>query len=232
MLVYILILLGAWEGLTEKTDTCDVPSYVLCTPSVDERNRFPSNEDELNKFCPQFIQYQYCLRTYAEQCGEDSVNIHKFSFEFQQKIIDLSKELCEKDSALHSTVVEHIGCLYNVTEYYSGDCYNNTRNKLGKIIEYIEKLEEGNLAANGYEHELWQSVDCLFEAHLMACFLGETHEKCGLATKELILQLLDRIEYFQQYCPSTQHEDIQKLMKVMELDVEEEKSLKEFIYME
>ncbi|GFW20902.1 hypothetical protein TNCV_1714091 [Trichonephila clavipes] len=93
----------ATSGLAEPTFTCDDSSFSVCAPPLDENERqFPSTKEEILKICPYFMEFQRCLRTYAEKCGEHSVNIINFSFEMQQRMVEVAQDICDEDSPLHS----------------------------------------------------------------------------------------------------------------------------------
>ncbi|GFY51061.1 uncharacterized protein TNIN_61 [Trichonephila inaurata madagascariensis] len=226
MFLYLFILLGAWEGLAEPTFTCDDSSFSVCAPPLDENERqFPSTKEEILKICPYFMEFQRCIRTYAEKCGEQSVNIINFSFEMQQRIVEVAEDICNEDSPLHSNVVEHIGCLRNVTEY--SDCSEYARKKLQTVIDIITKTEENGSGSS--TDTVWQSINCIFEIQTTVCFTAKTQEVCGLGAKDLIEQLLERTEYFEQYCRGTQPDEIDEIIEILKLDEEEQSALKEFI---
>ncbi|GFQ98495.1 hypothetical protein TNCT_95701, partial [Trichonephila clavata] len=64
------------------------------------------------------------------------------------------------------------------------------------------------------------------------CYSAQTLENCGSAAQNLVRQLLDHIDYIEQFCPLSQHDDIKQLMAIMELSVEEERDLKKLFSME
>ncbi|GFT92639.1 hypothetical protein NPIL_170761, partial [Nephila pilipes] len=98
MFIYLLIILGIREGTAEANKMCDVSAHRTCFPS--DYFDFPTNEEELNKACPIFLETMECLKTYAQTCGEEKVDF-SFSLETHQILIDLGKEICQKDSELH-----------------------------------------------------------------------------------------------------------------------------------
>ncbi|GFQ68621.1 hypothetical protein TNCT_151 [Trichonephila clavata] len=173
------------------------------------------------------MAYQRCLRTYAEKCGEDSVNIAFYSFEKQRKIVEVAEEICDADSPLHSNVVDHIGCLFNVTEY--GDCSEYARKKLQTVIDILQKAEEDDTESSTDNHRAWQSVNCVFDVQKTACFIAKTQEMCGQGAKDLIIQLMERTNHLGNSCEGMQPDEIEEIVEIMELNEEEQSALKEFI---
>ncbi|GFS70854.1 uncharacterized protein NPIL_100321 [Nephila pilipes] len=230
MLVFILILLGATEGLSETNDLCENPAYHVCFLTLPIR--FPKSEEEINMICPPFLENQQCILSYARKCGEESIRMYDFTIERLQKMADIVKEICQMDSVLHSNVSDHIGCLHDVTEYDSSICYQTFRSRRENLTEYIHEKEgfsEYDERRYRYQHRLWRSYDCLYQSLFFTCYSAQTLEKCGAGAQELVLQLLYGVEYFEQFCPTSQREDVNELLKVMELDAEDERSLKELL---
>ncbi|GFY67559.1 uncharacterized protein TNIN_267461 [Trichonephila inaurata madagascariensis] len=167
---------------------------------------FPRSEEELNRMCPPFVEHQECT------------------------VIDVVKEICRTDSTLHINVTEHIGCLYNVTKYYSSNCSQTIKNNQERIIKYIEEISGEEPYT--YQHRLWKSYDCLDQSLFFVCYSAQILEDCGHAAERLVRQLLNSIDYIEQFCPVSQHDDIKQLMAIMELSAEEVRALKKLFSME
>ncbi|GFS70856.1 uncharacterized protein NPIL_100331 [Nephila pilipes] len=230
MLVFILILLGATEGLSETNDLCERSDFDVCFLRL--RFRFPKSEEEINMICPPFLEHLECILNYGRKCGEEHIIKYGFTIERQQMAIDIVKEICKMDSVLHSNVSDHIGCLHDVTEYHSNDCYQTFRSRRENLTEYIhekEGFDKYDERRYSHQHRLWRSYDCLYQALFFTCYSAQTLEKCGAGAQELALQLLYGVEYFEQFCPISEREDVNELLKVMELDAEDERSLKELL---
>ncbi|GFW20914.1 hypothetical protein TNCV_1714211 [Trichonephila clavipes] len=122
-------------------------------------------------------------------------------------------------------VVEHIGCLRNVTE--SSDCTEYTRKKLQTVIDILRKTEDDGSGSSA--DTIWQTFNCLFEIQTTVCFVAKTQEMCGMGAKDLIDQLLERTEYLEPFCEGTQPDEIEAIIEILKLDEEEQNALKEFI---
>ncbi|GFT88574.1 hypothetical protein NPIL_119361 [Nephila pilipes] len=228
MLVFILILLGAKEGLSETNDLCGRSNIEECLPK--HNISFPSSEEEINMLCPRVLKHQECLLNYTRNCGEVHIFKIDFTVERQQMAFDIMKEICKMDSVLHSNVSDHIGCLYNVTEYHSSNCSQTFRSRKDNLIQYIFEREGNYDELDEFgQHRLWESFGCLEKTLFLTCYSAQTLEKCGAGAQELVLHLLYGIEFFEQFCPISKREDVNELLNIMKLDADDVRSLEELL---
>ncbi|GFT92640.1 uncharacterized protein NPIL_170771 [Nephila pilipes] len=229
MFIYLLIILVFWEGTAEANKMCDVSSHRTCFPS--DYFGVPTNEEELNKACPIFLETMECLKTYAQTCGEDEID-YTFSLETHQKLIDFAKEICRKDSEIHLKVVENIGCINSAIKDKENKCKDSTSSKMDKLENYINELEKNQVEASGYRLDEWRSYSCLHHSLGVACNIAKIQERCGSEAKHLTMQLIDKSGFVEDFCQPPLREDSRELIQILELEMEEENGLKEVLYNE
>ncbi|GBN88649.1 hypothetical protein AVEN_184515-1 [Araneus ventricosus] len=228
MLVCILLILGTWNGVMGTDDICNIPSYRACAIPEETRN-FPKTEEDINRQCPYVAQHLECLKDYADKCGYENVH-QEFSEEKHQTLKNLVEDICQKDSQLHLRIVQNIGCISELMDNFQNECREYLRNKTAMLRQYTRNKEvEENYDESTYNVELWRPFLCVTESLGVACFASEASKRCGSDTRGLVLELVARSGSIKEACPPVVGDRINELIRLLELEIEEERLLNEII---
>ncbi|GIY33408.1 hypothetical protein CEXT_524171 [Caerostris extrusa] len=63
----------------------------------------------------------------------------------------------------------------------------------------------------------------------IACYVSSVSENCGKEAEDATMEILMRAEYLDDACPQTSRESAIEVMKMLELELEEETDVKNII---
>ncbi|CAL1297026.1 unnamed protein product [Larinioides sclopetarius] len=200
---------------------CDIPAYRVCeTPGI---TAFPKTEEDINRICPIILEKLDCEKNYAEKCV--------YADDFPEAIFSerkrVAEDVCQKDSPLHLSVVQNIGCFNEVFEKDSEFCSRYIRSKARVMTNYIRNNEaERGFDKDTHDEELWMSFRCLMYSFDMTCSVSKISERCGPDAKSIEIEVLTRANIAHRPCSAASEEKIAELSALFDLELEEEASLK------
>ncbi|CAL1297024.1 unnamed protein product [Larinioides sclopetarius] len=210
--------------------TCDIPSDEACNiPREVQGIEIPQTAEDVNRLCLETSQCLNCLKDYADKCGYK--NVHQlFTEDFYQSLKDLVKNVCQNESRLHSTLVENISCISESQEQFEDDCGEDLSDKLETLKEYIrkERIEETHDDPN-FTMELWMRMNCVTQSLAVSCFSSLVSRKCGMNARDAVVEVVARSKGLKQTCPPVIGEEINELLRVLNLGTEEQRLLAEIM---
>ncbi|CAL1297018.1 unnamed protein product [Larinioides sclopetarius] len=225
MLLYAFLVLGVWNGVLGSDDLCDEPEYRVC--EMPDGIQFPETEEDINRLCPIFIQNIDCLKDYFDKCGyERGLTEDKL-----QKLKEVTEDGCREDSPLHLGLVRNIGCFSEVIENDEESCKRYISSKASKMRNYLYDIEteNGYSEEERYDPELWMPFQCILDSFEIACFISKVSERCGSDARDIASEVLTRALIVHNSCAASNEERISELLTLLELELEEEATLRRII---
>ncbi|GIY33403.1 uncharacterized protein CEXT_524131 [Caerostris extrusa] len=208
----VVVFLGA----TATVDKCEEGGGgQMCSKLIEVGYlRFPQSEADIDRMCPLVLKFADCLKDYEDECGAEKER------ENVEKLIDLTNDICREDSQLRISLVANIACIEN--QINRSNCNRKTRDDLEELKDYIEEIEtEQNMFS-----DMWLDYQCLFVAMEIACYASDISQNCGKEAEDVSMEILIRGEHLDDYCPETSRESALEVMKMLDLELEEETDLK------
>ncbi|GIY33404.1 hypothetical protein CEXT_524141 [Caerostris extrusa] len=216
------VLLGAIATI----DKCEEGRGGLMCSKLTEVGylQFPQSEADIDRICPLVLKFADCLKDYEDECGAEKVDLINYSREKVEKLIDLTNDICRKDSPLRISLLPNLACIEN--QVNRSNCNRKTRDDLEELKDYIEEIEtEQNMFS-----DMWLDYQCLYGAMEIACYASDISENCGKEAEDVSMEILIRTEYLDDYCEETTRESALEVMKMLDLELEVETDLKNIFF--
>ncbi|GBM83132.1 hypothetical protein AVEN_40098-1 [Araneus ventricosus] len=217
MLLCVCLVLGVWQGVRGRDSICDAPVYRICREPNDWQ--FPKTEADVDQLCPQVFRHLDCLDDYSAKCG----SANDLTEERLQKLRSVGVAICQKDSQIHLNVVVNIAFLNKLVRNDMDACHKYARNKSVTIANYLRKIE----TEEGHDDGTYDSpYHCLMKSLQIVCFASKSSERYGSDAGVIALEVLGRTGDRPRYCSSSSEDRLEELLALLELEREEEDSLK------
>ncbi|GIX97322.1 uncharacterized protein CDAR_427301 [Caerostris darwini] len=223
MFISAVLILGVWQGALATDNVCEDVMETCSNFFGISLDDLPETESDIESLCPNALQHLDCIKDFEDQCGIENVRIYGYSREKIDRLIDLTNDICQKDSQLHIDLVENLDCL-KIQVDKIGSIRNKIMDRVEKTENYIQEMEKEDS-----EIDVWFNYQCLFSAMEYVHFDYEILDNCGKRADDASKQIIMRAELFDEICPKEFREGSAELLKTLELEMEEERDVRNML---
>ncbi|GBN74129.1 hypothetical protein AVEN_68999-1 [Araneus ventricosus] len=159
---------------------------------------------------------------YRQNMSQDTLeweaNMMRRILRDDQRLIDVSTEICQEDSVLHASVVQDITCYRNILDINDKYqiCRNYTTHALNYLQSRIDKMGEGR------RDKFDEHYYCLMLLFDMNCFVNEFNKSCSSLAKDTVLEIIEKGFVLNDHCPVSIHLDILEMLEDFNLGTKED----------
>ncbi|GIX97294.1 uncharacterized protein CDAR_427141 [Caerostris darwini] len=226
MFILSLFIVALLKGAFSANETCIKELRRECKNHLMVPNEFPGTEDELKKACSDLEDIKKCLMERLNGCGSDDYNDLEIASSDMPRLISTLTEICQEDTELHSTYVEHMSC---IKEFVSMDkekqvCRDYTNNAMDYLRGPMKRkqLQDDTDLVSKYSQ-------CLHSLLGMNCYASHFSSDCEFGAAELAIELLEKAASIGKQCPASIRIDIIDLLNGLESATSEEMYVKSLI---
>ncbi|GFT92641.1 uncharacterized protein NPIL_170781 [Nephila pilipes] len=223
MLIIVLLLLTGYVDFLHASVDCEAVALSDCLPSEFFPVPFPETEAEVDFVCLKLKVYVDCIRNYLEECGNEDASFEEQLKARYEKIDEVLNDVCEKESKLHIDFIGNIKCLKSSILSHNDSCYYKTEAVL-KIYKQRFPEQTEHINKNGI---YWDEYFCLFEAYDISCLAADAANRCGLQAKNIILEIVKRLNYLEYSCSEEARVELMNLIETLNFEVQDKIQLKE-----
>ncbi|GIX97330.1 uncharacterized protein CDAR_427341 [Caerostris darwini] len=224
MFIYAFLILVVWGGAIATDDICkDGGGGEMCR-NLSEVGyfQFPQRVADIDRMCPLVLKFMDCLKDYEDKCGAEKIYLINYSRRKVEALINLTNDICREDSPLRISLIANLNCMKNQIANHHSNCVDKIRDQLEKLEFYIQEFEQ----EQDMPSDMWLDYQCLYHALEIACYASDVSENCGKEAENVSMEILTRAEYLDDFCPQRSRESIIEVMKMLELELEDETDLK------
>ncbi|GBN96448.1 hypothetical protein AVEN_208-1 [Araneus ventricosus] len=190
------------------------------------------------------ITIKECITEYLRNCSEEGheemhpnnqhrqnmsqdaleweANMTDLFLRAQQRLIDVSTEICREDSVLYANVVSDIPCYRNISEKMDKHqiCRNYTTHALNYLLDKMG--QEKPFEFDKYYYCLTLLLD-------MNCFVNEINKSCSSLAKDTVLEILEKWFVLDDRCPVSIHLDVLEMLGDFNLETKEDVYVRQFL---
>ncbi|GIY42058.1 hypothetical protein CEXT_508611 [Caerostris extrusa] len=111
MFILGLFTVALLKGAFSANETCIKELRWECNNHRMLPNEFPGTEDEFKKSCSDLEDIKKCLMERLNGCGSDNYDDLAFASSDMPKLVSTLTEICQEDTELHKSYVEHMSCI-------------------------------------------------------------------------------------------------------------------------
>lgn len=201
-------------GIIKASNDCSLHSYLLC--GVDDvPEYFPGTQEELYSACKIELRFLRCVIRTEEKCETNPAFIQQH-YDFLSAV----KEMCNKESLSHTTIVDSLECVKPLFDENSNECFKSYPGSRG-MKKYVKALRREGIPA--FTKDKDDKKECVQGLYVLACETMKMERICGTTTAEAFIKIIyTRTRAVTERCNDKIKRHLLSIVRVFKSEQEEE----------